>query len=116
MFHLFLFVVMLIVSRFLSQIKYSFNNGESLTCTFDHPIYVNDLELASYKPEWTKGRYNIGRDVKKIKLGDEVYLLDSGKLTIDQIEILSTKPIKTYVLSVEHNSNFFANNILVHNK
>ena len=98
------------------QIKYIFDNGDDLTCTFDHPIYVNDLELASYKPVWTKGRYNIESDVKKIKLGDRVYFKGGEKLTIERIEIQPLSPTQTYVLKVEHNHNFFANNILVHNK
>ena len=98
------------------QIKYIFDNGDDLTCTFDHPIYVNDLELASYKPVWTKGRYNIESDIKKIKLGDRVYFKGGEKLTIERIEIQPLRPTQTYVLKVEHNHNFFANNILVHNK
>lgn len=97
-------------------VKYHFSNDTTLTCTFDHPLYVNGLEIASYIPEWTNSRYNIGKEVNKIKVGDLVRLTTGGQTAIKKIEILPFIETQTYIFEVEDNHNFFANNILVHNK
>jgi hypothetical protein len=97
-------------------VTYHFSNDTSLTCTFDHPIYVNGLELASFIPEWTNNRYNIGKQVNKIKVGDLVRLATAGQTSIKKIEILKPEDTQTYIITVEDNHNFYANNILVHNK
>lgn len=97
-------------------VKYHFSDGTTLTSTFDHPIYVNGLELASFIPEWTTQRYNIGREISKIKIGDIVRLSSDGYTAIKHIEVLPAEDTQTYIITVEDNHNFFANNILVHNK
>lgn len=97
-------------------VKYHFTNDTTLTCTFDHPLYVNGLEIASFIPEWTNSRYNIGKDAKKIKVGDLVKLATGGQTAIKEIEVLPFEETQTYIFEVEDNHNFYANNILVHNK
>jgi len=97
-------------------VKYTFSNGSTITSTFDHPYYVNGLNLSSYKPNLTEERYELNRDISQIKVGDSVRLIDGTELTIDSIEELDVEPTTTYLLMVDGNNNFFANNILVHNK
>ena len=98
-------------------VTYHFSDESTLTCTYDHPIYVNGLELASYSPELTNSRYEIGREISQIKVGDIVKLGTNGRHTaIQQIEVLPSVDVQTYIITVEDNHNFFANNILVHNK
>lgn len=97
-------------------VKYTFNSGESLICTFDHPLYVNDLSLASFIPEWTTARYELNETISKIKQGDSVYSSNGDILTIVDIEALRPDSTQTYIITVEDNHNFYANNILVHNK
>jgi hypothetical protein len=97
-------------------VTYHFTNDSSFTCTFDHPTYVNGLELASFIPEWTNERYNIDREVRKIKVGDLVRLATGGQTAIKEIVVLKPEDTQTYIFSVEDNHNFYANNILVHNK
>ena len=97
-------------------VKYHLSNDTTLTCTYDHPIYINGLELASYKPEWTNERYNLGRDVSQIKVGDMVRLSTYGHTAIKEIEVLPEVDTQTYIFTVEDNHNFYANDILVHNK
>jgi intein/homing endonuclease len=97
-------------------VKYHLSNDTTLTCTYDHPIYINGLELASYKPEWTNERYNIGREVSQIKVGDTVRLSTYGLTVIKEIEVLPEVDTQTYIFTVEDNHNFYANDILVHNK
>jgi intein/homing endonuclease len=97
-------------------VTYHFSNETSLTCTYDHPIYVNGLDIASFKPELTNTRYQIGRDVTKIKIGDVVNLSTDTQSIIEKIEILELVDTQTYIITVENNHNFYANKILVHNK
>ena len=97
-------------------VKYHFSNDTTLTCTFDHPIYVNGLDIASFIPEWTNERYEIGKNVEKIKVGDLVKLSTGSQTAIKEIQILPFKETQTYIFEVEDNHNFFANGVLVHNK
>lgn len=97
-------------------VRYHLSNSTTLTCTFDHPIYVDAMELASYKPELTNQRYNLGREVKQIKVGDMVRLSTYGHTAIKEIEVLPAEDTQTYIFTVEDNHNFYANDILVHNK
>ena len=98
-------------------VKYHFANQTYVVSTHDHPFYVNDLELASFRPDLTNERYSIGKEVGKIKVGDLVNLPTNGsKTAIKEIELLPEEDVQTYIITVEDNHNFYANNILVHNK
>jgi len=97
-------------------VKYTFSNGTEITCTYDHPFYVNDMKLASYKPDLTIARYELG-EVSAIKVGDFVFTLSGDvDVTIQSIEELPLVDTQTYIFSVEDNNNFYANEILTHNK
>lgn len=99
------------------MVKYHFANLTDITCTLDHPFYVDDLELASFAPYLTKKRYAIEKDVRQIKVGDMVYLSSNGsKTAIREIEELPLATTQTHIITIEDNHNFYANNILVHNK
>jgi intein/homing endonuclease len=92
------------------------SNGTKITSTFDHPYYINGLQLASYKPDWTNERYNLPSEVISIKVGDEVNLLNESTVKIETILELDRVETQTYIFTVEGNRNFYANGILVHNK
>jgi intein/homing endonuclease len=98
-------------------VKYHFANQTYVVSTHDHPFYVNNLELASFRPDLTNERYSIGKEVGKIKVGDLVNLPTNGsKTAIKEIELLPEEDVQTYIITVEDKHNFYANNILVHNK
>jgi hypothetical protein len=98
-------------------VKYTYSNQTEITSTFDHPFYVDGLGLASYKPELTTERYNLGREVNQIKVGDLVYVSNGvSKTAIKSIEELPMEDTQTYIITVDGNHNFYANGILVHNK
>jgi hypothetical protein len=97
-------------------VKYSLSNGTNIVSTFDHTYYVNGLQLASHKPEWSNERYDLPSDVVKIKVGDLFNLSNGESVKIESIEELERVDTQTYIISVEDNRNFYANNILVHNK
>ena len=98
-------------------VKYEFANQTSIVCTFDHPFYVGDLELASYTPFLTNKRYELNKEVRQIKASDMVYLSNGvSKTAIKDIIELDEKDTQTYIITVDTNHNFYANGILVHNK
>jgi hypothetical protein len=99
------------------MVKYVFANQTEIVCTFDHPFYVNDLELASFTPFLTNKRYEIEKEVKQIKVGDLVHLpTNRSQTAIKDIIELDSKDTQTHIITVEDNHNFYANGILVHNK
>jgi intein/homing endonuclease len=97
-------------------VEYILSNGTKIISTYDHPYYVNGLQLASYKPNWTNERYDLPTEVISIKAGDRVNLIDKETAVIEAILELDRVDTQTYIFSVEDNRNFYANGILVHNK
>jgi len=89
-------------------------NGEKLTSTQEHPYYVFNKGWSSYKPEITKEYHNL--TVSNLEIGD--YLVDfyDNNIKIVDIKFIDTDSVKTYNFTVEDNYNYYANNILVHNK
>ena len=95
-------------------VTYVFENGTELTGTPDHPLFVNGKGYSSYYPKQTKD--DSGLDVEQILLGDEVLHMDGyGVTIIDIIENEETQVV--YNLDeVDTNNNFFANDLLAHNR
>ena len=100
-----------------TMVKYHFGNGGDVSCTYDHPIYVGGYEIASITPSVTNDRYNIvGKTTRQIVIGDTVHLPNGDTSVIESIEDLPMMDYQTYLITVADNHNFYANNILVHNK
>ena len=97
-------------------VEYTLSNGTKIISTFDHPYYVNGLQLASYRPNWTNERYDLPTEVISIKVDDEFNLLNESRVKIESILELDRVDTQTYIFSVDGNRNFYANGILVHNK
>ena len=97
-------------------VEYTLSNGIKITSTYDHPYYVNGLHLASHQPNWTNERYDLPNKVVKIKVGDFVNLANKETVEIISIVELDRVDTQTYIISIEDNRNFYANQILVHNK
>jgi hypothetical protein len=98
-------------------VTYTLSDGRTITSTFDHPYYVNSTELASFDPKLTIERYDLGREIHEIKIGDTIQnLTDLTLTTIVDIKGKITNETQTYIITVEDNHNFYANGILVHNK
>jgi intein/homing endonuclease len=102
-------------------VTYELSDGTTIQCTEDHPIYVNGLGIASFDPESTEERYDVGtedleRTVSKIKEGDKVKLIDGNESEIVAIIPNDLKGVPTCIIEVVDNHNFYANKILVHNK
>lgn len=97
-------------------IKIKLSNGIEISCTQDHPFYVEGLNIASYRPDLTNERYDIGKEVIQLKQGDLVRLSTSSQTAVVDIQELPIEDTQTYIFTVEDNHNFYANGVLVHNK
>ena len=87
--------------------------------TFDHPYWVVGKGWCSYKPEWTKERYELGTN--QLEVGDicmNQHKDEDGNF--GEVKIISitedVTPVQTYSLTIDSNKNYFANGVLVHNK
>lgn len=96
-------------------VEYKFNNGETLKCTFDHPIYVESKGWSSFDNELSNKSYSLEKNVNKIEINDSVKLFN-GLLTIVDIVVHNEEIIVYNLQDIEGNHNYFANNILVHNR
>ena len=103
-------------------IKIEFDNGFSLKCTPDHPIFTKQ-GYASYDPDATKEQSDI--HVDKLDVGSECQTLPHGELKEngelpEHIKVTSISVEKAETVynlkEVADNHNFYANKILVHNR
>jgi hypothetical protein len=85
-------------------------NGKEIVSTLDHPYYTTGPKLKSYNGTTTNG--------EKLEVGDSLFLLNSKEGEMSKIESIiehtDSKPV--YIFTVDGNHNFYANEILVHNK
>jgi intein/homing endonuclease len=109
-------VVNAVFSKQVNQIvEYKFNNGDVLKCTSDHPIFVEGKGWTSYDSTLSNEMYSLEEDVKQIEIGDNVKLFDGLSMIVDIIK--HEEDTLVYNLQdIEGNHNFFANNVLVHNR
>jgi intein/homing endonuclease len=96
-------------------IEISFGNKKTKN-TFDHPYWVVEKGWSSYKPQWTEKRYNIKSE--QLEVGDKCLELQGNKIVETNITDIQEdiNPVQTYSLGVETHYNYFANDMLVHNK
>lgn len=99
-------------------VEFEFSNGTTTQHTYDHPYYVDKKDWASYTPQETMDRYDHPdlRDVTQIEVGDQCKLTTGELVTLTNIIEVFNGPIQTYNIMVKDNNNYFADEILVHNK
>ena len=100
-------------------VTYLLDDGTVVSSTEDHPYYIQDgdqLKLKSKKPEDTNSRYDIDQEVYQIKLQDNMIKSDGALSKIIDMTTERSEGTQTYLLRVDHNHNFYANGVLVHNK
>lgn len=100
-----------IVSR---AVKYTFDNGTSLTATHDHPLYAKDKQWVSSDPQFTFTKYQL--HTNPIEIGDQIFKLDGTYNTVSNIEEVNESVVVYNLVAVESNHNFYANEFLVHNR
>ena len=95
-------------------VRYTLENGVTITGTPDHLLYVVDKGYSSLDPELSK--QDSGFDAFQIEVGDKLLHYDGYEVPITFIDRLE-EPAAVYNLSnVEGNHNFYANGFLVHNR
>ena len=96
-------------------IEISFGDKKSRN-TFDHPYWVVGKGWSSYKPQWTEKRYDIKSE--QLEVGDKCLELQDDIIIETEITDIQEdiNPVQTYSLGVETHKNYFANDMLVHNK
>jgi len=107
-------VIQTMVTDHKEVVEYTLENGETLTGTPDHPIYVVGKGYSSLDPEVSMK--DSGIEASQIEVGDKLLHYDGYEVPITNIERLD-KVVTVYNLSnVEGNHNFYANGFLVHNR
>ena len=97
-------------------VKYTFEDGRVLESTLDHPIYSvdNGTGYVSYDPKLTLEGY--GLEVGQVQVGTNILLESGTTLSISNIEV-KDGTVKVYnIHDIQDNHNFFANQLLVHNR
>lgn len=95
-------------------VKYHFEDGSTLKATHDHPIYCEYVGWTSTDPEFTSTKYNL--HTIKTQIGYFTKKSDGTLLKIVNIEDVTEDVLVYNLRSVEANHNFYANDLLVHNR
>ena len=88
-----------------------------VTCTLDHPFFRPNGVLASVDPDATSTKYSESwfNNTTQLVVGDEI-LSTIGNATVTEIKPIYDDGQDTYIITVDETHNFYANQILVHNK
>lgn len=95
-------------------VKYTFDDNTILKSTLDHPLYSPQKGWISMDSNYTTNVY--GLETKDAEVGLKILKKDATESVINSIEILTEPTIVYNVKTVENTHNFFANNLLVHNR
>lgn len=95
-------------------VKYTFEDDTILESTLDHPIYSRQIGWVSQDPKYTLNVY--GLTTRQAEVGIKILKEDGTESLIKSVDIISEVVIVYNVKVVENNHNFFANNLLVHNR
>jgi hypothetical protein len=95
-------------------VKYTFDDDTILQSTLDHPLYSPHTGWISMDSNYTTNVY--GLKTKDAEVGLTIFKKDGTEAVINSIEILSEPTIVYNVKTVENTHNFFANDLLVHNR
>ena len=96
----------------LIKVMYDDNDVlKNIIVTRDHPIYLADGSMASYRPQRSKDLYNL--DVEQLEVGNSIQMIDGTK-EIHRFEYIADRDT-TYTILTKNN-NFYADGVLVHSE
>ena len=96
----------------LIKVMYDDNDElKNIIVTRDHPIYLADGSMASYRPQRTKDLYDL--DANQLEVGNSIQMIDGTKV-IHRFEYMADKDT-TYTILTKNN-NFYAGGVLVHSE
>ena len=84
---------------------------DNIIVTRDHPIYLSDNSMASYRPQRTKDLYNL--NVSQLEENSVMKTLNGNK-QIHRFEYMADEDL-TYTILTKNN-NFYAGGVLVHSE
>ena len=104
-----------VISKKVDKIvKYTLENGKTLECTTDHPLYCTTCsDYCSFEPELSKKAY--GLTVGQIEVGMKLKSQD-GSIKIVAVDLIQGSTVVYNLNKVQGNHNFYANAILAHNR
>ena len=96
---------------------YIINDG-LIKATNDHPFYAEKKNgskvWAAIEKDAAAEVYKDMEGLDSLEVGDSIFSKDGELILVEKIEYLHGN-VKTYTLKVDKNSNFIANNLVVHN-
>ena len=98
-------------------VRITFEDGTINENVLDHPYWVVGKGWSSVRPDWTKETHKM--DCEQLNVGDVcLKSIEDDKLIEQKITKIKKfdKEQITYNLTIENTENYFANDILVHNK
>ena len=91
---------------------HKFDNGKTITCTSDHPLYVVDKGWCSMRPDLSYSRYGVKS--KQLEIMDKMAPLATG-----EVRLLSSTPnpstVMTYTFST-YSQTYYAEGLLAHSE
>lgn len=108
-------VVQGLTQKLVTQtVLYTFEDGSTLQATADHPLYSPSRGWLSRDPQFTFHKYQLQTNFAEA--GDEISKADGTTAILSNYEYVIAD-VKVYnLVSVENNHNYYANNLLVHNR
>lgn len=92
------------------------NEGNTITCTLDHPLYVREKGWCAVDDALSNSKYTLESPVGKLEVGNELLLKDKVAVSVMSIHIIEEETTVYNLQEVENNNNYFANGVLVHNR
>ena len=95
-------------------VRYTFDDGSTVQCTLDHPLYENEHGWVSSMPLWSKERYQL--DTNPIEVGSNIRTVDGSTKQVTAIDTISGDVLVYNLINIDKNHNYFANDTLAHNR
>lgn len=96
-------------------VEYKLENGNVLKGTEDHPLFIEGKGWCSFNPDKSNSLYSLEESIKSIVVGDVLKLSNTTSKILD-IEVHKGEFVVYNLQDIEKNHNFFANDVLVHNR
>jgi hypothetical protein len=97
-------------------INYTLNDGKTLSCSFQQPVYMLDFVIGSWDPEGTVESYNSTFECEQFRC---LSLVFNAATKLFDLEVAALEPDWskddkiTHKLEVETNHNYFVQKVLV---
>lgn len=98
-------------ARHSNLVTYSFESGNSITCTMDHPFMLSDKSWVSYSPEKTKV-YSGFDSVRKVEISDK-FMTTGNYEVLSGITVIDDEETTYTITLLDKGNTFVANGVVV---